>query len=179
MGSQINAIWHGIVGALQSETGRSVSLVVVGAVVAWIGNFVSGWWRSRDRYQAHVTWLEGDTRYGPQDQPVVVIQSIHALPINVTRIKLRNGFGLQSDGYPFAGDDPDDFPVLPRRIEPMQSTTFWLDSDAFDRALEQSRFLKWLWVPRVYIGVSTMGRGERRFVAEGGLRNRVRRRRYR
>ena len=136
-------------------------------------------WKGRDRYQAHITWMEGETRYGPENQPVIVIQSVHNLPINVTRIRLRNGFGWQTDGSPFAGDCPDDYPDLPRTIEPMAKTTFWLDSHAFDRALKQSKYLNWLWVPRVYVSVQTMGRGERRFSAEGGLKYGLRRRRYR
>lgn len=179
MENELIAIWRGIVGTAQSETGRSAILVVVGAGVAWIGNFVSGWWKTRDRYQASVTQKEGATRYGPQDQPVIKIQSIHTVPINVTRIRLLNGYRWQTSPWPFAGDDPDDFPDLPYTIEPMGSKEFWLDRYAFERAFDQSKLLKWFWVPRVYISVETMGRRSQRFDAEGGLPYNKRRRRYR
>lgn len=55
----------------------------------------------------------------------------------------------------------------------------WLNGDALPIASEQSRLLDWLWVPRVYVSVETMGRGERSFMAERGLRWDARRKRYR
>jgi len=116
--------------------------------------------------------------YGPQEMPVIVIQSIHSLPINVTRIRIRNGFRWKSDVWPFNSEDPD-YPNLPRTIEPMKSVTFRLDDAALEKATAQSRFLKWFWVSRVYLGVETMGRGERLFSAEGGLVWNERRKRYR
>ncbi len=59
--------------------------------------------------------------YGEEDVPVIVIQSIHTLPINVTRVRVRNGFRWKIDQSPFYGEGPEDFPELPRQIEPLQS----------------------------------------------------------
>jgi hypothetical protein len=167
-----------ILDQLTSNTGKSALLSLFSIALGWIGSTVAGWWKSRDRYQAHVTWQTTDTMYGEQDLPVIVIQSIHTLPINVTRIRIRNGFGRKVDQWPFYGEGPEDYPELPRQIEPMKSTRFWLDHDVLREAVKESRFLEWLWVPRVYVGIETMGRGERKFVAEGGLKMTQRRRRY-
>lgn len=146
--------------------------------LGWLGSTVAGWWKSRDRYHAHVTIQTTDTMYGDQDLPVIVIQSIHPQSIQVTRVRIRNGFGWRTLQWPFYSEGPEDYPELPRQIEPNQSTRFWLDEDALMKAMEQSWLLNWLWFPRVYVGIETMGRGERRFVAEGGLRWNKRRKRY-
>lgn len=164
---------------MSDSTIKLVAPVIVGAVLGWIGNTVKGWWQSRDRYHAEVTRQTTETMYGEEDLPVIVIQSIHSLPINVTRVRVRNGFGWKLDQSPFYSEGYDDYPSLPREIEPHKSTKFWLDSSALRDATKQSWLLEWLWVPRVYIGVQTMGRGERLFVAEGGLKWTQRRKRYR
>jgi hypothetical protein len=168
-----------VLGLATSPTGKIILPVVLGVMLGWIGNMIAGWWKSRDRYRAHVTIQSTDTMYGEEELPVIVIQSVHYLPINVTRLRVRNGFRWKVDQSPFYSVDYDDYPTLPRQIEPMKSTKFWLDEDALRTAVEQSRFLRWLWVPRVYVGVETMGRGERLFIAEGGLSWNERRKRFR
>jgi hypothetical protein len=161
-----------------SSTGKAAILSTLSAGLGWTASFVTGWWKSRDRYRAYVTWQTRETMYGPQEMPVIMVQSIHSLPINVTRIRIRNGFRWRTKAWAFDSEDPD-YPDLPRVIEPMKQTTFRLSADAINNAAEQSHLLNWLWVPRVYVGVETMGRGERLFVAEGGLKWDVRRDRYR
>jgi hypothetical protein len=167
-----------IIRQLTSSTGKTAALSVLSAGLGWIGSSISGWWKSRDRYQAHVTWQMTETVYGPQEMPVIVIQSVHNLPINVTWLRVRNGFRWKTGDSAFYSDDGEG-PQLPRQIPPMESTRFWLDEGALNRAAKQSRLLNWLWVPRLYIGVQTMGRGERLFVAERGLDWNTRRKRYR
>jgi hypothetical protein len=114
---------------------------------------------------------------GPEQFPVIVIQSIHDRPINVARLRVRNGFRWNTRAWPYDSEDPD-YPELPLTIEPNQTGRFLLNDHALVKAAEQSWLLNWLWVPRVYIGVKTLGRGERLFVAEGGLPYKLRRRRY-
>jgi hypothetical protein len=160
-----------------SDIGKLIIPGVVGGVLGWIGSTVAGWWKMRDRYHAHVTWQTTDTIRGPEEQPVIVIQSIHEVPINVARLRVRNGFRMNTRAWPFDSEDPA-YPELPMTIEPKQTGRLWLNEDALAKAAEQSWLLKWLWVPRVYIGVKTLGRGERLFVAEGGLPFKTRRKRY-
>lgn len=168
---------HKILAAITSEPVKSLMLLFIGAAVGWVGNFVAGWWRLRDRYRAHVTWRTIDTYRGPEAFPVLIIQSIHNLPINVTGVRIRNGFCWHTRFWAFDSEDPD-YPDLPITIEPMKETMLTLSSDALDRAAEQCRLLERLWVPRVYVGVRTMGRGECLLVAEGGLKWDKRRKRY-
>lgn len=171
------AVWQEITGLITSSTGKSALLSLFSASLGWFGNSFAGWWKSRDRYHAYVTWQTSETINGPREQPVIVIQSVHSLPISVTRLRIRNGFRWHTRAWAFDSEDPD-YPELPRAIEPMKSTTFWLNGDALTAASEQSRLLNWFWVPRVYVSVETMGRGERSFVAERGLRWDARRKRY-
>jgi len=166
-----------IVALATSQTGKSAIVAVVSVVLGWIGGTVAAWWKGRDRYQAFVTWQTAGTIRGPEDQPVIVIQSIHDQPINVTGLRVRNGFRWHTGEWAFDSEDPD-YPHLPLMIEPKQAGRLWLNEHALTRAAEQSWLLKWLWVPRVYIGVRTMGRGERLFVAEGGLSYKFRRKRF-
>lgn len=163
--------------ALASDAGGKAALSVFSAVVGWIGSSLSGWWKSRDRYHAFVTWQDCETIYGSTEMPTIVIQSVHNVPISVTRLRVRNGLKWRTKAWPFDSEDPD-YPSLPRVIEPNRETKFWLNEKALNDAAAQCAFLKWLWVPRVYIGVETMGRGERIFVAEGGLPYDQRRSRY-
>jgi hypothetical protein len=172
------SIAHELLALLTSKTGKSAMLSAISIALGWFGSSLAGWWKGRDRYRAHVTWQTTETMYGPREEPVIVIQSIHTLPINVTRLRVRNGFRRKTGAWPFDSEDPD-YPELPRAIEPMKATKFWLNSSALQEAAEQSRLLDPLWVPRVYIGVETMGRGERLFPAEGGLDWNTRRKRYR
>lgn len=159
---------------IQNDNVQKAALTALGAVAGWLAN----WWNGRERYQAHVTWETMNTMYGPQDCPVLIIQSVHPEPINITRVRIRDGFFRVLDTYPYYSEDPD-YPTLPKPIEPRKQVTFVLNEQALKTALMRSRFLKWLYVPRVYVGIETMGRGERRFQAEGGLDWDERRARYR
>lgn len=172
------SVMQSVASLITSTTGKSALLSALSIGLGWFGSSFAGWWKSRDRYHAHVTWQSNGTIHGPQEMPVIVIQSIHTLPISVTRLRVRNGFRWKTGAWPFDSEDPE-YPELPRTIEPMKTTKFWLNSGALDQAAAQSRFLNWLWVPRVYIGVETMGRGERLFAAEGGLPWHERRTRFR
>lgn len=166
-----------IIALAKSDAATKAGLLLLGATIGWLGNFVASWWKMRDRYRAHVTWRTINTQRGPEQYPVLVIQSVHSLPINIIGVRVRNGFRLQTRFWAFDGEDPD-YPVLPRTVEPMKETMFVLDEDALKNAAAQSRLAEWLWVPRVYVGVQTLGRGERVFAAEGGLPYSERRKRY-
>lgn len=148
-----------------------------GVATGWVASIVRGWWGRRDRYRAYVTWRSVGTRQGPEDFPVLIIQSIHNLPINVTRVRIRNGFRWHTGLWAFDSDDPD-YPDLPRAVEPMKDTMFILNQHALEKAAMQSSLLKWMWLPRVYVGVQTLGRREMLFVAEGGLKWTDRPKRY-
>jgi hypothetical protein len=166
-----------LVGLATSDAGKLIIPGVVGATLGWIGSSVATWWKMRDRYHAHVTWQTTETIRGKEEQPVIVVQSIHSLPISVSRLRVRNGFRWNTRAWPYDSEDPD-YPELPVTIEPNQTARLWLSEPALTKAAEQSWLLNWFWVPRVYIGVKTLGRGERLFVAEGGLPYSVRRKRY-
>lgn len=142
-------------------------------VAGWIGRG----WHGRERYQAIVTWKWLGTPYGEDQFPVIVIQSIHDKPINVTRLKIYNGFRFSTSFYPYNFDDPRDF-ELPRRIEPMSNIFIVLSEEALIKAQLQSRLLDRLRLPRVYIRIETMGGSKRMFVAERGLPYNDRRRRF-
>lgn len=163
---------------ITSDAGKLIVPGVVGAMLGWIGSSIATWWKMRDRYQAHVTWHTAETIRGPEEQPVIVFQSIHSLPINVTRVRVYNGFRWHTGAWAFDSDDPG-YPTLPLTIEPLGSGKLWLNEHAIQSAAEQSSLLNWLSLPRVYIGVKTMGRGERLFAGEGGLPFKERRKRYR
>jgi hypothetical protein len=169
------AVGKEIIDLATSDTGKQA----IGAIIGLLVGGIATRWKLRDRYRAHVTIQSTETMYGQEDLPVIVIQSVHDLPINVTRLRLRDGFGRKVDRSPFYAEDLEDYPTLPRTIEPKQSTKFWLDEGSLEKGKERSRLLNWLWVPRVYIGVETMGRGERLFQAEGGLHYNERRKRFR
>lgn len=167
-----------ITATLTSERGVNLSIGAGGVLVGWGAKIVQGWWSRRDRYRAHVTWRSVGTRQGPEDFPVLVIQSIHNLPINVIGLRLRNGFRWRTALWAYDSDDPD-YPDLPRAIEPLKETMFVLNLDGLQKAAAQSWLLNWLWVPRVYVGIRTLGRGEVIVAAERGLKWNERRKRYR
>lgn len=144
-----------------------------GLALAWGAGIVTAWWKGRERYQAHVTW----ETMGPEDWPVIVIQSVDELPINVIRVRILNVFRFSTGVWPFDSEDPD-YPAFPRVIEPKSSTRIYLNPTALSRTASRFWVMRWLWVPRVYVGVTTMGRAERLFVGEGGLPYDKRRSRY-
>lgn len=170
--------WNSIVEAVRSETGQKVLLTSAGAIGGWGLRALEGWWKNLERYQAHVGFQTIGTTYGEQELPHLIVQNVHSQPINITRVRIRNGFGWKMSGYAFDSEDPE-YPNMPVLVRPGERQFLTLSETTLNKALDQSRLLKWLWVPRVYICVETMGRGERRFVAEGGLRWSDRRSRYR
>lgn len=154
------------------------ALAIGGAVGGWTLKVLENWWRGRERYQAYVTWKTIDTIREPEDSPVLIVQSVHAKPINITDVRIRNGFRWRVKGYPFNSDDPD-YPNYPIHLEPNGRCSIPLEESVLERAAAQSRWLIPFLVPRVYVSVKTMGRGRRLFQAETGLKWSTRRARYR
>lgn len=167
-----------IVAALTSDRATNVIIGSCGVIAGWGAKIVQGWWSRRDRYRMHVGWRSVGTMHGPEEYPVLIVQSIHTLPINVTGLRIRNGYRWDTGLWAFDSDDPD-YPDLPRAIEPMKESMFVLNMDALEKATAQSRLLNWFWVPRVYVGVRTLGRGEVIVAAERGLKWNERRKRFR
>lgn len=152
---------------LSSETTTRALFGVVGAIGGFALKVAEGWWKRRDRYFVSVTRRTWDGPHGDREYPVVAIHSTHDLPISVTAIRIRNGFGIRTDKWPFDGEDPEYAPEMPQRIKPMDQLEFALDEDTL-QAVADRFCLPFL--SRVYVGVKTLGRREVIVSAERGLR---------
>jgi len=166
-----STVWH----LVSSQTAQKIYAAFGGAAAV----ILNTWWNRRDYYQASVDWRNVNTVYGPEYVPVITIVNTSEKPLSVTNVRMYDGWRRHLDAYPFDSEDPD-YPSLPRIVAKGESTIFTLSSDLMGKAVERSGgIVAFLHLPRVYLGVRTMGRGWRYFVGEPGLTRDVKWKRYR
>ncbi len=173
------AWWSAFAGLATATNFKGAGQALGTAALTLVGMVCKDWWSGRDRYQAHLTW---DTINGPtgrEDVPVIYIQNTSDKPLNFTMVRVHDPLRRRVDEYPFHNDDPD-YDPLPRAVNPHEQTRFYLYEPSLRRTAERAGWLaKLLRIPRVYIGLTSMGGRRRLFAAERALPYDYRLARYR